>query len=166
MRTDKHFNSFVQNVFNKYGEDGFNCELIEESTLKGDQLRELEQKYIDLYLNKIGRANLMNGSLVAKSPLDDPEVIAKKVAGVKKAYQQPEVMEKSRENMKRVHTDPVLREKRLRNMAETCARKTKARLDAEEKRKAKKLEDWKIAFGVNQLFVLMMEKSLKTLKKL
>lgn len=143
LRANKHFNIFVQNVFNKYGESGFNCELIEESILKGESLRELEQKHIDIYLDRVGRANLMNGSLVAKSPLDDPAVIAKKVAGVKKAYQRPEVMEKARENMRRVHADPVLRAKRLQNMAETCARKTKARIDAEERKKAKKLEDWK-----------------------
>lgn len=45
LRNNKHINSFLQNAWNKYGEDNFIFEIVEECELEG--LFGIEQKYID-----------------------------------------------------------------------------------------------------------------------
>lgn len=52
LRRNKHPNSYLQNAFNKYGEENFKFKLIEYIEPNTKKLEEVEQKYLDKYFGK------------------------------------------------------------------------------------------------------------------
>jgi len=66
LRNKKHINTFLQNAWNKYGEDNFTFEIVEECTL--EKLLIIEQTYID----ELGDYNIglsaCGGDNITKNP--------------------------------------------------------------------------------------------------
>ena len=69
LRNKKHINTFLQNAWNKYGEDNFTFEIVEECTI--EKLLVLEQTYID----ELGDYNIglsaSGGDNITKNPNKD-----------------------------------------------------------------------------------------------
>lgn len=69
LRNKKHINSILQNAWNKYGEENFIFEIVEECELK--DLFEKEQKYVDDYGDYNIGLKVCGGDNISKNPNKD-----------------------------------------------------------------------------------------------
>jgi len=69
LRNKKHINCILQNAWNKYGEDNFIFEIVEECEL--EKLFEVEQKYIDTYGDYNIGIKASGGDNISKNPNKD-----------------------------------------------------------------------------------------------
>jgi group I intron endonuclease len=70
LRTGKHGNHYLQRSYNKYSEEAFKFEIIEEVDCvdRDDTLYDREQYWLDYYRELLGRENVYNMGEIAKSP--------------------------------------------------------------------------------------------------
>ena len=70
LRNGKHKNNYLQNSWNKYGEDSFEFGIIEEIDASKEDLRDVEQYYMD-YFDVCNRENGFNISCDAERYIPD-----------------------------------------------------------------------------------------------
>lgn len=77
LRRDAHKNSYLQNAWNKHGEDAFTFEVLEECEV--NRLLEREQYYIDLHPDRYNLAPVAGSSLgIKRSPETRAKISAAK----------------------------------------------------------------------------------------
>jgi group I intron endonuclease len=62
LRKNKHHNPYLQNIWNKYGEDNVKCELVEEVPYP-ENLHEIENKYLKQYVGTSNCVNINNDAV-------------------------------------------------------------------------------------------------------
>jgi hypothetical protein len=106
--------------------DGFDCGVLEEITDDRD-IRVVERRHIDEFIEIFGRHKLLNSTLNTLYPFDDPEVRERQREGARNYYiNNPEMREKAREHLKsltsKMETDDIYetyraaRKQRLENL--------------------------------------------------
>lgn len=101
LRRGVHCNSRLGNLYNKHGGDVFEFVILETfEAIHVKALREVEQIYINLFIELYGREALLNLSLNTLSALDDPAVQEKRkaasLAAIKLRFSNPEELDKVR----------------------------------------------------------------------
>jgi group I intron endonuclease len=120
LRRGIHGNLHLQNAWLKYGESCFDFTIfktMENSSLK--TIRAEEQKILDSYLKRKEWDFLYNISkdVIFEGSIQSPETIQKRVAALKKCYENPEQREKMSAIGKKLWEDPIHKEKMLKALA-------------------------------------------------
>lgn len=114
LRKGGHDNRHLQNAWSKYGEQSFEFCIVEN--MEGCPvkiIREKEQAILNSYIDKHEWGILYNIAkiVICESCVNSPETIQKRVASVKKFYEDPKNREKISINSKKLWQNPEYREK-------------------------------------------------------
>jgi group I intron endonuclease len=125
LRQDKHFNIYLQRAFNKYGEDNFRIELIEECD-KSD-LSKKEKEYIRIYDSFKNGFNLTTGGEECTISEDVKKRISEKHKGkiIKAETRQKlreinlgkKLMQKTKDKISKLNRDRVLTSQQKEKMS-------------------------------------------------
>lgn len=88
LRLNKHHNNYLQNVFNKYGENNLNFEII--AKCPKEYLIKLEQWFIDNLKPEYNICKVANSCLGRKHSQETRDIISKKLSGRKQSDEHKE----------------------------------------------------------------------------
>ena len=148
LKTNVHANQYLQNAWNKYGEEAF--EFLPLFQCSPIRCLEFEQRYIDEYKTcddrfgynicptagsrlgtRLSPETCARYSAIAKVSMNQPHVRAKLSKATKEAMKNPELRKKLADAAKRRFTDPAARKK-----ASEAAKKCQARPEVRAKHSA------------------------------
>jgi GIY-YIG catalytic domain len=127
LRSGDHHCRHLQNVADKYGVAALRFEVWLYTNCDTDELRRIEQRYIDREVSMRGREKVMNGTLSVVCPIDDPDVRAKIVSTQRSAPGRAQASQRT----KRQYEDPA-----SRALASEVAKQRAARPGERERRSA------------------------------
>lgn len=97
----KHCNTYLQNLYNKYGEDFLKFYIIEEVQDKNN-LRKIEQTYIDILKPKININKYATGGDMISNHPDKDNIRKKQIEGTRRVSQSDEMRKIRSKNAKKL----------------------------------------------------------------
>jgi group I intron endonuclease len=129
LKTKRHSNDYLQNAWNKYGEDSFKWFIVEKCT--AEELKQREQWWIDFLraadprygfnlcnaVQRIGKEAASQLSLTQIEKWRDPVIRSKRLTGLKASHKDPEWKSNRARTMAARWADPAWRAKMLKVLA-------------------------------------------------
>jgi len=170
LKNNKHFNNYLQNSWNKHGEENFSFTIIEK-TDDINVLNELEKKYIKLFGKNC--YNIEKGGKNARPSQNTREKISKAKRGVKhtkearkkmsKAHIGTKPSKKTREKISKARTGTKHSEKTIKKITETRKKYSKKNNKSGYYRVYKRYDNKKYKQGFIWVYIYPHEGKNKTL---